>query len=110
MSSQQGWLRWSARVCLLIPALVATAEWSHWCLVHPQLWFTLRYLLLLGVSLLAVTGIAWKWTRVGGVLAIAWGACALWYSYVDLDWIFLPIYGVFILGGILNLVSAIRRF
>ena len=67
-----------------------------------------------GVPLLLLAAIAWVWPTLGGILTMLCGTFYSWYfillSAYDYDYRWLvPMFGVFIIGGILHLITAWRQ-
>ena len=101
------WIRWLAMVCLVIPAIVLIVV-TYGLLLHPQLWFGLRRFLGFGLAPVVLTGVAWKWPRIGSPLAIAYGAFFLLFN-MELATIAIVMYGIFSLGGVLNIAACLME-
>lgn len=101
------WLRWMGRLCLLISVVGAVTFWST-VLAHPG--YGVGYFVGYALVPLLLAGAAWVWRVVGGLMVIIWGTVLLWTVLVKIvGGFFLPLYGLFALGGMLTVVSGLPR-
>lgn len=116
-------LLWIARILLLASAisiLIASCYFYNprnfpFSSISPQTGQTLLY----GGLVLAIAGFAWRWPGAGGIIAVLYGASNIFQfrSLSNMDSpltlisapTFYVLYGIFIIGGILNLLAGLRR-
>ena len=114
---------WIARILLLASAisiLIASCYFYNprnfpFSSLSPQTGQTLLY----GGLVLAIAGFAWLWPGACGVIAVFYGAYSIFqfrsFSNMNSPLTLIPapafyvLYGIFISGGILNLVVGLRR-
>ena len=114
-------LLWIARIWLLAVALIILIVSCYFYQprnyplgmdVSPQAGQTLVY----GGIVLAIAGFAWLWPGACGVVAIFYGVYKIFefWSFLHFPKTLIPVpafyllYGIFIIGGILNLLASLR--
>ncbi len=118
-----GRLLWLGRACSLIAVvgiLIVTLCFYHprnmpISGLSPQIGQTMWYVGWLA----AITAYAWIWPAAGGIFAIVYGGLSIWGLVYDLNAsdamrtviapAHFPLYAVFITGGIINLIAALKR-